>query len=566
MHRVLKSHLDSFAKDSGVESESLSSQFEKFCNVALIQPRVSSKIDLDDVTTGEDDDGIDGVAVVINEEIIIGKEDAELIFASDRRNNDVELVFVQAKTSEGYDLGDFLKFKEAILRFVSQDPYAADSPVQQEARSSFDVVVNNVAKIRGGKPSVTAVFATAGVYQAQKPQETARVDAEAQIKSLGYFSDVNIKYVGRDELIAAWVSSYSGIEVSLQMHSHAGLPQISGIEESYLAVVRAKDFIEQVLTSSDGTIRSQLFEDNVRHYLGSSNPVNASIRDTVRDSDIRTRFPVLNNGVTIVSPDVVVQSNRMLIRNFQIVNGCQTSHVLYENRDSISEDVMMTLKVVETEDEDVFSELVRATNSQSQVAENQFLSLSPMARKIEQYFNTFEGQEGRLYFERRVRQYAGRGVPGLRIIDLDTAARAFCSMYLRRPDLAFKYPKSMYEQLTAAIFDAGNKESLYYASSLVVYRIHVLTSSGSVASSVRKYKWHILPIVSAIVAGKSVPRLNSKQADAYAKKIVDVFQVQNDRINEVLNQAVDVIQSVGEITNDRLKRQAALDEMLERLP
>src|SRR5690606_1434466 len=228
------------------------------------------------------------------------------------------------------------------------------------------------------------------------------------------------------------------------------LPQISGIEESYLAVVRANDFIEQVLTASDGTIRSQLFEDNVRHYLGSSNPVNASIRDTVRDSDIRTRFPVLNNGVTIVSPDVVVQSNRMLIRNFQIVNGCQTSHVLYENRDSISEDVMMTLKVVETEDEDVFSELVRATNSQSQVAENQFLSLSPMARKIEQYFNTFEGQEGRLYFERRVRQYAGRGVPGLRIIDLDTAARAFCSMYLRRPDLAFKYPKSMYEQIGRA--------------------------------------------------------------------------------------------------------------------
>lgn len=216
-------------------------------------------------------------------------------------------------------------------------------------------------------------------------------------------------------------------------------------------------------------------------------------------------------------------------------------------------------------DEDVFSELVRATNSQSQVSETQFLSLSPMARKIEQYFNTFEGQDGRLYFERRVRQYAGRGVPGLRVIDLDTAARAFCSMYLRRPDLAFRYPRAMYDQMAESIFDSANRESLYYASSLVVYRIHVLTSSGAVAGNVRKYKWHILPIVAALLAGRDIPRLNGKQAETYAKKIVDVFQVQNDRINELLNESVGIIQDLGEITNDRLKRQAVLDEMLDRV-
>lgn len=349
MHRVLESHLASFSADYGVECDSTSVRFEKFCNLAFIQPRVGSRIDVDDVTTADDDDGIDGVAVIINEDIVVGKEDAEVVFSSDRRNNDVELVFVQAKTSESYDLGDFLKFKEAILRFLSQCPYSAESAVQQEARAAFDVVVKNVAKIRGGKPSIHAVFVTAGSYQAQKPQETARSDAKRQLESLGYFSNVEVVYAGREEIINAWVDSYSGIEVTLQMHSYAGLPQISGIEESYLAVVKVRDFVEQVLRSADGTIRSQLFEDNVRHYLGSNNPVNASIAETVRDAALRSRFPVLNNGVTIVSPDVVVQSNRMLIRNFQIVNGCQTSHVLYENRDAISDDIMMTLKVVETE-------------------------------------------------------------------------------------------------------------------------------------------------------------------------------------------------------------------------
>ena len=180
------------------------------------------------------------------------------------------------------------------------------------------------------------------------------------------------------------------------MHSHAGLPQIKGIEESYWAVIRAKEFVEKLLISADGNIRSQLFEDNVRHYLGSTNDVNSSIAETISDPQKRTRFPVLNNGITIVSPDVVVRTNKLHIRDPQIVNGCQTSHVLFENRSAISDEMMLTVKVVEAEDEDVYTELVQATNSQSKVEGRQFLSLSPMAREIEAYFNTFEGEEGRV--------------------------------------------------------------------------------------------------------------------------------------------------------------------------
>ncbi len=39
---------------------------------------------------------------------------------------------------------------------------------------------------------------------------------------------------------------------------------------------------------------------------------------------------------------------------FQIVNGCQTSNVLYENREILNDSIMVSLKVVETKNEDVF--------------------------------------------------------------------------------------------------------------------------------------------------------------------------------------------------------------------
>jgi hypothetical protein len=253
------------------------------------------------------------------------------------------------------------------------------------------------------------------------------------------------------------------------------------------------------------------------------------------------------------------------VRDPQIVNGCQTSHVLFENRSLISDDMMLTVKIVEAEDEDVYSELVQATNSQSKVEGRQFLSLSPMAREIEAYFNTFEGEDGRLYFERRLRQYAGKNVPALRIIDLDTVARAFAAMYLRRPDLAFKYPKAMYEQLGNQLFAEGNRSGLYYAGALIIYRIHLLTSSGSVTSNARKYKWHVLPLVCAKIAGKEVPKLNSKKAETYANKIVSVFRTQSQKVNDTLEECVNTILELEDLSTDKLRRQATLGELLSSI-
>lgn len=165
------------------------------------------------------------------------------------------MVFVQAKTSEGYDLGDFLKFKESVLRFFTQEPHGATNELQQDARAAFDVVIKNVPKIRHGKPSVTAVFVTTGTYAAPDALENAREDMLRQLKALGLFQNVEVRFMGRDELVKAWVASYSGIESSFVMHSHASLPRIAGIDEAYLVVIKAKDYVENLLVGDDGSIR-----------------------------------------------------------------------------------------------------------------------------------------------------------------------------------------------------------------------------------------------------------------------------------------------------------------------
>jgi hypothetical protein len=565
MHRIVKAHLNSFAQSFGIESVDESIQFEMFTNFSVISSRASSQFELEDVTTGPADDGTDGIAIIIDEEVIASDEDAISVFKTDRKNHDVEIIFIQAKRSDFFELGDFLKFKESILRFINSDPYDIDDDVQKTAKAIFEVIIKKVPKIRGGKPSLTVRFVTTGTYQKPEALETAQIDFINQIEELGYFENLDIKFIGRDELTALWVNTYSGVSAQLNMFSNAPLPMISGINEAYIAVVKAKDFVQNLLITDEGNLQVQVFEENVRSFLGTDNPVNKSIAETLNSGDVATRFPVLNNGITIISQDVRLQGNTLHLENYQIVNGCQTSNVLFENRDLLNDSIMLNIKVIETTNEDIFSELVRATNSQSKIEETQFISLKPIVKKIECYFNTFEGQDGRLYFERRERQYVGKDIPVIRTFSVHLAAKSVTAMFLERPDLSFRYPKRMYSLFGEKIFGEDNKEIIFYTACLSLYRLHLLVSNGIIPQNMRRFKWHLLVLVRRIITGEPVPQLNSRKIELYCKKIIDAFSSHGDTVIKPFRKAVSIIEELGEITNDRLKRQAVLTEMIEKI-
>ncbi|MGJ7055639.1 AIPR family protein [Morganella morganii] len=566
MHRIVKAHLESFVKSFGIENLEEDVQFELFCNKAVLSSRISMDFEIDDVTSGAGDDGMDGVAIIIDEELCISPEDAVSVFSSQRKNHDVDIVFIQSKRSESFDLGDFLKFKESIFRFIEATPYLCTDDIQKNARDIFDVIIKNVPKIRGGKPTFTARYIATGLYKKPKELELAKKSFADEIEELGYFGDISVEFIDRDELTRIWIDTYSVVNAELPLFSNAALPKINEIEEAYLAVVKARDFVDNLLVTEDGSLRNHVFVENVRAFLGIDNPVNASIAETIKDKNTASKFPVLNNGITIVSPDVKLQGNILHLENYQIVNGCQTSNVLYECRDSLDDSMMVNLKVVETLNEDVFSELVRATNSQTKVDETQFYSLRPIIKKVESYFDTYEGQDGRLYLERRERQFTGRDIPAMRIFSVHMAAKCVAAMFFRRPDLSYRYPKKMYELLAEKIFSSDSKEIVFYAACLTLYRLHLLTSNADIPQNIRKYKWHLMAVVGALIAGKEIPKnMNSKRMDIYCGKIITAMTKHDDKIKENFNKAVKIVLSIDDITDDRMKRQAILEEMLTKI-
>ncbi len=226
---------------------------------------------------------------------------------------------------------------------------------------------------------------------------------------------------------------------------------------------------------------------------------------------------------------------------------------------------MVSLKVVETKNEDVFSDLVRATNSQTKVEETQFLSLKPIVKRIEQYFNTYEGQDGRIYYERRDRQYVGRGVPVVRTFSLNVATKCVTSIFLQRPDLSYRYPKRMFELFSKEIFSDDTKEIVFYTSCLSLYRLHLYVASADIPQNMRKYKWHILVLVGSIIAGKKIPKLNSNAMEKYCQKIIAVISKPGPAALAPFLQAVKIMNSTDDINDDSLKKQTVMANMLKRI-
>jgi len=139
----------------------------------------------------------------------------------------------------------------------------------------------------------------------------------------------------------------------------------------------------------------QLYEKNVRRFLGGRGKVNKGIQETLRSAP--ERFGLYNNGITIVVADFTPKENNVyeLVEPF-VVNGCQTTKTIWEVcyqrleaggtgvspeledwRKRAGQGVVITKIVkVGASGEDLERAITRYTNSQNAVREKDFLALT----------------------------------------------------------------------------------------------------------------------------------------------------------------------------------------------
>ena len=141
-------------------------------------------------------------------------------------------------------------------------------------------------------------------------------------------------------------------------------------------------------------------------------------------------------------------------------------------------------------------------------------------------------------------------------------------MFLERPDLAARYPTQMFDELDPQLFNEKNREIIYYTAALALYRLHLLIGNKKRKSfpyNYRKYKWHMLMCLKYIINKKTQPNLTSIKIEPYCENIISVCREINDSSLDYFNEVVEVIQEVGEVSRDVLKRKIYIDKLKKQL-
>jgi hypothetical protein len=383
----------------------------------------------------------------------------------------------------------------------------------------------------------------------------AEAALKASVVDTGLFSDVQVLLADRDIIVEMWKASEGHVEATLRVIGSAAFPKAPGIEEGYVVTVKAKDFIEQVLIDKNERLRQRIFEENVRDFIGSEGEVNAEMADTLKDGLKQKRFGILNNGITIISPDVKVAGLDIILRDFQIVNGCQTSNVLFEQRGNVTDDATLMLKVVETSDPAVVDDIVRSTNRQAKVEEAQFLATLDAVKAIERYFDARGAEEEyRLYFERRKNQFSvHENAKPFRIFDIKEIARCVGAMFLDKPEIASRYPNRLTSEMRASVFDRSYREEIYHVAAYTLYRIKSLLGNAKIDGRYSKLRWHIMMAIKYYVCGASIPNLSSKKIINICSDIEKFVSGNDDETVKAIKDLCASIVDIDDITRDKLK-------------
>jgi len=259
-------------------------------------------------------------------------------------------------------------------------------------------------------------------------------------------------------------------------------------------------------------------------------------------------------------------SNRFLVEDYQIVNGCQTSFVLHECRDLLNERVMVPVRLIATQDDGVKNAIIKATNRQTLVTEEQLFALSEFPKKLESYFPTFDSRQ-RLFYERRSRQYNGvAGIEKVRVINMTVLVRAFASMFLELPHRTTRNYKALLKQVGSEIFNSEHRLEPYYVSAFSHYRMEYFFRNQTLDAELKPARYHLLMAYRLLTRQDSPPRMNSHEMERYCKGITESLW-DDERCRVTFEAAASHIRAVaaGNMHRDNIRTEAFTQNLNTRL-
>lgn len=379
------------------------------------------------------DGGIDSIYTFVNQELV--QRDTELIDA--KRNSAIDVFILQTKNVNSFGETPIEKCNSSAIDIFDLNK-SIDSlrPVyNSELLANVEVFRNQYLHLASKFPILKFhyFYVTKGVEVHPNVERKVQILVNS-IKNHFDKAEVSFEFVTAKKLIdLTRKEQLRSKDVALNDNP------ISTQDGGYIAIVPIKHYFD-FITDDNGRLIKYFFDANIRYYQVNVD-VNKEIRKTLISQNSNEDFWWLNNGVTITAVNATFASKKLHIEDPQIVNGLQTSfeiHKYFTDNKIEAENRNVLLRVIKVQDEKSRLNVIKATNSQTNIPPASLRATDPIHRDIEDYLHS-KGY----FYDRRKNYHKNQGKPINRIVSIPYLAQIITGLYNQKPDYARARPSTL---------------------------------------------------------------------------------------------------------------------------
>lgn len=499
------------------------------------------------------DGGIDSIYTFVNQELV--QRDTELIDA--KRNSTIDVFILQTKNVNSFGETPIEKCNSSAIDIFDLNK-SIDSlrPVyNSDLLANVEVFRNQYLHLASRFPILKFhyFYVTKGVEVHPNVERKVQILVNS-IKNHFDKAEVSFEFVTAKKLIdLTRKEQLRSKDVVLNDNP------ISTQDGGYIAIVPIKHYFD-FITDDNGRLIKYFFDANIRDYQVNVD-VNKEIRKTLISQNSNEDFWWLNNGVTITAVNATFASKKLHIEDPQIVNGLQTSfeiHKYFTDNKIEAENRNVLLRVIKVQDEKSRLNVIKATNSQTNIPPTSLRATDPIHRDIEDYLHS-KGY----FYDRRKNYHKNQGKPINKIVSIPYLAQIITGLFNQKPDYARARPSTLIKNNSdyQNIFKDTLPLDMYHKGILIQKKVEsALKDFNSPKLSrpqIGDIKFHITMYVGCLLTRKIKPS---------AEEIgnIDISLMTDEMVKKAIENTYIVYDAMGG-TNSVAKGNEFVKEVLEQV-
>lgn len=197
---ITQKFLGEFCKSFEIDENKTDTSFEHFCNYCCVNKENGIvDIKLEEMSTGKNAQGIDGIAIIVNHKLVTSISEIEFQIQNSRVL-DVNFVFIQAKTSSSFDNTLMLNFFEFTKAFFEGDGSEFITPEIQNFFDMKQFIYDNAEYMTESNPKLSMYYVTTGKWVNDKTLVKVKDRNEKELQNLNIFSEIRFVPCGATEI------------------------------------------------------------------------------------------------------------------------------------------------------------------------------------------------------------------------------------------------------------------------------------------------------------------------------------------------------------------------------